>query len=169
MGRFAFPAVVLAQAPSAAVLCTSALADNAVRIADQCGLAYRPLRVAVEQKLIEKHAAAQSMPDARVEILQLGSGTATDDALISGNVDVAMAAGPVLIDLRGESPGRNTAKGMMAIADRLLSMAKAEHRKPRRSTSVGTVRGRDPKAHPGAFNLRPSSAATRRVAARLKG
>ena len=168
MGRFAFPAVVLAQAPSAAVLCTSALADNAVRIADQCGLAYRPLRVAVEHKLIERHAAA-AVPDARVEILQLGSGTATGDALISGNVDIAMAAGAVRIDLRGESPGRNTVKGMMAIADRLLPMAKAEHRKPRRSTSVGTVRGRDPKAHPGALNLQPSSAATRRVAARLKG
>ena len=47
----------------------------------------------------------------RVEILQLGSGTATGDALISGNVDVAMAAGPVLIDLRDKTLGHNTAKG----------------------------------------------------------
>src|ERR671933_2006473 len=117
MGQVAFPAVMLAQALCAAVFCASALAENVVRIADQCGLAYRPLRVAVEHKLIEKHAVAQGMPDARVEILQLGSGTATNDALISGNVDVAMAASPVLINILDKTLGRNPVKGMMAIAD----------------------------------------------------
>ncbi len=117
MRRFAFRAGVLAPAVLAMALGTPVLAENVVRIADQYGLAYLPLRVAVEHKLIEKHAVAQGMPDARVEILQLGSGTATNDALISGNVDVAMAASPVLINLWDKTLGRNTVKGMMAIAD----------------------------------------------------
>jgi NitT/TauT family transport system substrate-binding protein len=117
MGPFAFRAVALALALPVIAFGTAALADNVVRIANQYGLAYLPLRVAVEHKLIEKHAAAQGMPDARVEILQLGSGTATNDALISGNVDVAMAASPVLINLWDKTLGHNTVKGMVAIAD----------------------------------------------------
>jgi NitT/TauT family transport system substrate-binding protein len=94
-----------------------AVAQNTVRIAEQFGLAYLPLRVAVENRLIEKQAATLGQPNVRIEVVQLGSGTATNDALISGNVDVAMAATPVLINLWDKTFGHNTVKGMMAIAD----------------------------------------------------
>jgi NitT/TauT family transport system substrate-binding protein len=60
-------------------------------------------------------------PNIRVQIVQLGSGTATNDALISGSVDVAMAATPVLINLWDKTVGHNTVKGMMAIADSPIS------------------------------------------------
>jgi len=98
-------------------LIAPALADGSVRIVEQYGLSYLPLRVAVEHRLIEKHAAALGEPNARVEIVQLSSGVATNDALISGSVDVAMAATPVVINLWDKTVGRNTVKGMMAIAD----------------------------------------------------
>jgi NitT/TauT family transport system substrate-binding protein len=92
-------------------------AQSTVRIADQYSLVYLPLLVAVEHHLIEKHAAALGQPDVRVETMHLGSGAATNDALISGSVDVAIAAMPVIMNLWDKTVGHNTVKAMMAIAD----------------------------------------------------
>jgi NitT/TauT family transport system substrate-binding protein len=94
-----------------------ASADNRVRIAEQFGLSYLPLHVAIANRLIEKHAAAAGLPDAGVEVAKLASGAAVNDAIVSGGVDVAMAGTTVLLALRDKTLGRNTVKGMMAIAD----------------------------------------------------
>jgi NitT/TauT family transport system substrate-binding protein len=95
----------------------SAQAQGKVRIAQQFGLSYLPLHVALELKLIEKHATALGQADAIVEVVRLASGTAVNDAIISGNIDVAMAGLTVLLNLRDKTLGQNTVKGMMAIAD----------------------------------------------------
>src|SRR3954469_16242328 len=95
----------------------AAAASNVVRIADQFGLSYLPLHVALEHRLIEKHAAALGIADPSVEVMKLASGAAVNDAIISGNVDVAMAGATVLLILWDKTVGRNTVKGMMAIAD----------------------------------------------------
>jgi NitT/TauT family transport system substrate-binding protein len=103
-------ALVLATGPGLA-------ADPKIRIAEQFGLSYLPLRVAIDRKLIERQAARLGAPDATVEVVQLGSGAAVNDAIISGGVDVAMAGATVLLNLWDKTVGRNTVKGMMAIAD----------------------------------------------------
>jgi NitT/TauT family transport system substrate-binding protein len=94
-----------------------AQAQSKVRIAQQFGLSYLPLHVALELKLIEKHATAMGEGDVAVEVLRLASGAAVNDAIISGGIDVAMAGLTVLLNLRDKTAGQNTVKGMMAIAD----------------------------------------------------
>jgi NitT/TauT family transport system substrate-binding protein len=95
----------------------NAQAQSKVRIAQQFGLSYLPLHVALELKLIEKHAKALGETGAIVEVVQLASGTAVNDAIISGSIDVAMAGLTVLLNLRDKTIGQNAIKGMMAIAD----------------------------------------------------
>ena len=92
-----------------------AVAQGKIRIAQQFGLAYLPLHVALELKLIEKHAQALGEMDAVVEVARLASGTAVNDAILSGSIDVAMAGLTVLLNLHDKSAG--SVKGMMAIAD----------------------------------------------------
>src|SRR5689334_24042162 len=81
------------------VSASPAIAQEAreVRIVQQFGLSYLPLHVAVEQKLIEKHARAAGLGDIKVTLSKLGSGAAVNDALISGSVDIAMAGTTVLM------------------------------------------------------------------------
>jgi len=66
-----------------------------VRIAQQFGLSYLPLHVALELKLIEKRAKELGEAEATVEVVRLTSG----DAIISGNIDVAMGGLTVLLNL----------------------------------------------------------------------
>jgi NitT/TauT family transport system substrate-binding protein len=91
--------------------------SSEIRFAQTSGLAYLPVYVAVERKLIEKHAAAAGLTDVALVFTKLGSGTAINDAIISGSVDIAMAGVTVLINLWDKTVGRNAVKGMMAISD----------------------------------------------------
>lgn len=72
--------------PAAAIAETQQL-----RIAQQFGIAYLPLIVAKERKLIEKQAAANGVPDLKVEWLRLSGAAAMNDSLISGGLDFATA------------------------------------------------------------------------------
>jgi NitT/TauT family transport system substrate-binding protein len=103
------------------VFCAGAAAARAesheIRFVQTYGLAFLPLHVAIENKLIEKHAAAAGISDVKLTISNLGSGAAINDAIISGSVDVAMAGLTVLINLWDKTVGRNAVKGMMAISD----------------------------------------------------
>ena len=49
---------------------------------------YLLLNVAQDQKLIEKHAKAAGV-DAKVEWVKLSGGSAVNDALLSGNIEIA--------------------------------------------------------------------------------
>ncbi len=91
--------------------------SHEIRFVQTYGLAFLPLHVAIENKLIEKHAAAAGITDVKLTISNLGSGAAINDAIISGSVDVAMAGLTVLINLWDKTTGRNAVKGMMAISD----------------------------------------------------
>jgi len=88
-----------------------------VRVVSGFGLSYLPMYVAVEKKLIEKHAAAAGIPDVKVTYQHLVSGPAMTDALISGSSDVAMAGVSVMLNLWDKTVGRAEVKGMMAICD----------------------------------------------------
>jgi NitT/TauT family transport system substrate-binding protein len=59
-----------------------------IRIAKQYGLGYLQLMVMEHDKLIEKHAKALGVGEVKVGWVTLGGGSASNDALLSGNVDV---------------------------------------------------------------------------------
>src|SRR4026209_152258 len=89
-----------------------------VRIVQQFGLSYLPLHVAVEQKLIEKHARAAGLDEVKVTLSKLGSGAAVNDALLSGSVDIALGGTTVLMTIWDKSKGgRGDTQGMMAVCD----------------------------------------------------
>lgn len=94
-----------------------AAAQNTVKIVQQFGISYLPLLVALDSKLIEKHAAQLGVADAKVEVVRLASGAAANDAIISGSVNLAMAGLTVMLNLRDKTAAHAPVKGMMAIAD----------------------------------------------------
>jgi NitT/TauT family transport system substrate-binding protein len=74
-----------------------AWAAETIRIVEQFGTIYLPLHVIRDQGLLEKHAAALGLENVQVEWTRLSGGSAINDALLSGNVDVAAAGiGPFL-------------------------------------------------------------------------
>jgi NitT/TauT family transport system substrate-binding protein len=62
-----------------------------LRISVQYGLSYLPIIVMKNAQLIEKYAAAAGLPPVKVRFVQLNGGAATNDALISGDIDYGVA------------------------------------------------------------------------------
>ena len=91
--------VLCALAISGAATPAVAQETREVRIVQQFGLSYLPLHVAVEQKLIEKHARATGLGDTKVTLSKLGSGAAVNDALLSGSDDIELACTTVLMPI----------------------------------------------------------------------
>lgn len=85
-------------------------AEGQLRIAQQFGIVYLLLNVAQENKLIEKHGKAAGV-DIKVEFLQLSGGSAVNDALLSGNIDIAGAGVGPLFTLWDRTKGRQNVKG----------------------------------------------------------
>ena len=100
-----------------AAAAVTAAESNEVRIVQQFGLSYLPLHVAVDQKLIEKHARNAGLGDMKVTLSKLGSGAAVNDALISGSVDIALGGTTVLMTIWDKTKGRADIKGVMAFCD----------------------------------------------------
>ena len=91
-------------------------AEGQIRIARQFGIVYLLLDVAQEQKLVEKHAKAAGI-DARVEGLQLSGGSAVNDALLSGNIDIAGAGVGPLLTLWDRTKGRQDVRGVASLGN----------------------------------------------------
>jgi ABC-type nitrate/sulfonate/bicarbonate transport system substrate-binding protein len=111
------------------------VAQQKVRIAQQFGLSYLPLHVALELKLITKHAKARGIADPEVEVVRLASGAAVNDAIISGTVDVAMAGLTVLLNVRDKTFEDEkmlyftaTPSGVMAYADYMARAGQLKHK-----------------------------------------
>ncbi|MGU3495326.1 ABC transporter substrate-binding protein [Xanthobacteraceae bacterium A53D] len=87
---------LLAGLLAAAFGAAPAHAEGTIRIVEQFGTLYTPFHVLKEHKLIEKHGKAAGL-DIKVDWAKLSGGSAVNDALLSGNVDVAAAGiGPFL-------------------------------------------------------------------------
>jgi len=87
-----------------------------VRIGDQFGLLYLPLRVVVDQKLIEKHAASAGISNVRVVLQQLSGGGAANTALLSGSIDLALGGIPPLLQLWDKTRGTDSeVRAMLAV------------------------------------------------------
>ncbi|MET0541509.1 MAG: ABC transporter substrate-binding protein [Variovorax sp.] len=94
----------------------AAHAEGQIRIAEQFGIVYLLLNVAQEQKLIEKHAKAAGI-DARVEWVKLSGGSAVNDALLSGNIEIAGAGVGPLLTIWDRTKGRQNVKGVASLGN----------------------------------------------------
>ncbi|MFC5609103.1 ABC transporter substrate-binding protein [Variovorax soli] len=91
-------------------------AEGQIRIAEQFGIVYLLLNVAQDQKLIEKHAKAAGI-DAKVEWVKLSGGSAVNDALLSGNIEIAGAGVGPLLTLWDRTKGRQNVKGVASLGN----------------------------------------------------
>lgn len=76
-----------------------------VRLIRQYGLAYLPLIVAEDQRLIEQHAKQAGLGDVKVEWTTLTGGSAATDALLSGSADYIATGITPLITLWDKTNG----------------------------------------------------------------
>ena len=95
---------------------TSAHAEGQLRIAEQFGIVYLLLNVAQEQKLIEKQGKAVGI-DIKVEFLKLSGGAAVNDALLSGNIDVAGAGVGPLLTIWDRTQGKQNVRGIASLGN----------------------------------------------------
>jgi len=76
-----------------------------IRLARQYSMGYLQFNVMEHQQLIEKHARALGIPDIRVSWITLNGPAAVNDALISGNIDIATGGVPGLLVLWSRTKG----------------------------------------------------------------
>lgn len=99
-------------------LSTPAMAETSeVRFAQLYSLTYLPAYIVYEEKLIEKHAVRLGIPAPKVTTNKLSSGPAANDALISGNVDIAMGGVTVLLTLWDKTQGTMNVRGIATMVD----------------------------------------------------
>ena len=89
---------------------------NEIRIAQQFGLAFLPLMVVEHDKLIEKHGQRVGLPALKGVFTRLASTQGLNDALISGQIDLAPNGPPSLLTLWSRTRGTNNEiKGVIPI------------------------------------------------------
>jgi NitT/TauT family transport system substrate-binding protein len=92
----------------------AAQAEGRIRIAEQFGVVYLLLNVAQDQQLIEKQGKKLGV-DISVERLQLSGGSAVNDALLSGAIDIAGAGVGPLLTIWDRTNGRQNVKGVASL------------------------------------------------------
>lgn len=89
-----------------------------VRIADQFGLSYLPVYVALDRKMFEQSFAAAGLKDTKVTELKIASGAAANDALLSGNADLVLGGLTGMYILADKTRGTPLeVRGAIAICD----------------------------------------------------
>jgi NitT/TauT family transport system substrate-binding protein len=115
-----FNAILRAAAGACALLGFAAAAQaesNEIRLAEQFSMGYLQLNVMAHEKLIEKHAAALGIKDAKVYWFKFNGPTAVNEALISGNVDIGSGGVPGLLTLWARTKGTaNEVRGISALS-----------------------------------------------------
>jgi len=114
MSKLKFIAAAIAAATLG--LSTQAQAEGRIRIAEQFGVTYLLLNIAQDQKLIEKHGKQQGI-DILVERTQLSGGPAINDALLSGNIDIASAGVGPLLTIWDRTNGKQNVKGVASLGN----------------------------------------------------
>src|ERR1700724_3013376 len=83
----------------AATLAPAGAQTPEIRLARQYSMGSLQLNVMEHQQLIEKHARGLGIPEVKVSWITLNGPAAVNDALISGNIDVASGGTPGLLVL----------------------------------------------------------------------
>lgn len=86
-----------------------------LRVAKQFGISYLPLIVIEQRQLFEKHATAAGLGDVKIGWIQLASGAPMNDALLSGNLEIAAGGQGPFITLWARTKGNLNVKGLAAI------------------------------------------------------
>lgn len=94
----------------------TAQAEGEIRIAEQFGIVYLLLNVVRDQQLIEKHGKADGL-DIKVDWLQLSGGSAINDALLAGSIDIAGAGIGPLLTVWDRTHGRQNVKGVASLGN----------------------------------------------------
>ena len=116
MNRFTRKATSLLAGLALAAGSFAAHAEGQIRIAEQFGIVYLLLNVAQDQKLIEKHAKAAGV-EAKVEWVKLSGGSAVNDALLSGNIEIAGAGVGPLFTIWDRTKGKQNVKGVASLGN----------------------------------------------------
>lgn len=94
----------------------AAHAEGRLRIAEQFGIVYLLLNVAQDQKLVEKHGKAAGV-DIQVEYVKLSGGSAINDALLSGGIDIAAAGVGPLLTIWDRTHGKQNVRGVASLGN----------------------------------------------------
>lgn len=92
-----------------------------IRITRQYGLAYLPLTIIEQQHLLENAARAEGLGNVKVTWVQLGSGAASIDALLSGSVDYVSLGAPPMINAWAKTHGQVRAIASLGSAPTFLT------------------------------------------------
>src|SRR3954467_8599222 len=76
-----------------------------IRIAEQYGLAFLPLMIMRDQRIIERQAARVGLDKLEVKWARMGAVSAINDALLSGELDLAAGGVPSLVLLWAKTRG----------------------------------------------------------------
>ncbi len=87
-----------------------------VRIAAQFGIAYLPLTVMRQGRLLEQEAVRAGLPEPVVTWAQFNGGPAMNDALLSNSLDIASAGTPPVLTLWDRSRGNLRVRALAAIS-----------------------------------------------------
>lgn len=101
---------------SLATFSLSAHAEGTLRIAEQFGVVYLLLDVAHDQKLIEQEGKKEGI-DIKVDWIKLSGGSAVNDALLSGSIDIAGAGVGPLMTIWDRTHGRQNVKGVASLGN----------------------------------------------------
>ncbi|MQA23058.1 ABC transporter substrate-binding protein [Rugamonas rivuli] len=93
---------------------TAAQAEGRIRIVEQFGVVYLLLNIAQDQQLIEKQGRKNGV-DVKVEWTQLSGGSAVNDALLSGAIDIAGAGVGPLLTVWDRTSGKQNVKGVASL------------------------------------------------------
>jgi NitT/TauT family transport system substrate-binding protein len=86
-----------------------------IKVAEQYGIGYLPLMLMEEQKLIEKHAKANGIPDLKVGWAKFAGGNVMNDALLSNSLQFASGGVAPLVTLWARTRGNLDVKAVGAI------------------------------------------------------
>ncbi|AWN37912.1 ABC transporter substrate-binding protein [Methylobacterium radiodurans] len=87
---------------------------STVRLAKQFGISYLPLTLMEEEGLLEKQAKARGL-DLKAEWLRFTGGSGMNEALLSGNLDLAAGGVGPFLTIWGRTQGNIKVKGVAAL------------------------------------------------------
>ncbi len=99
-------------------LAAAAAEPSEIRVAEQYGLAFLPLMIMRDQRLIERRAKQFGLAKLEVKWARLGAVSAINDALLAGELDFAAGGVPSLVLLWSKTRGTPEAvRGIGALGD----------------------------------------------------
>ena len=97
-----------------ALVATLAEAQTTVRIAKQFGIAYLPLTIMEQKQVLEEHGRRRGL-DLKTEWMKFGSGARMNEAILSGDLDLASGGISPLLTIWGKTRGNIGVKGVAAL------------------------------------------------------